>query len=456
MGRGARKYRRLEVARWWFYGGVFLLLAGQLCLLRGSLSLGNKGLFLGTIGLDVVAVLFGIGGVRAWKRESKCRMERFRQIHRRMLARHSTQRADWRQSIQELERSNRDLEHFAHTVSHDLQDPLHVIRRSLERFRKLAGYAYPSEHKNVTGGLSSVAKTYESERSQGSSITESKAKELAYLQYVEDSATELAKRIQVLLQQAQPGAEIVQTDKIPTVQILDHVLCELRDRLAERCVSVMRDPLPNVAADPVLFHLLFQNLISNAIRYGGDEPKIWITSIVNGQMPTTIPSAIECVGSVHATKARSGEPAREATPSGVLDWRATILKNVPPSMRATSPIFVVSDRGVGIPWERQISIFDIFDRGTYSSAPTVVFPTADPTALAESVPSTDSVPSVLGLEAAFDSVEDSHSEDLHSRVPSVGYGIGLATCRRIVERHGGLIGVHSEVGVGTTFYFTLH
>ena len=183
MGRGARKYRRLEVSRWWFYGGIILLLAGQFWLLSGSLSSGNRGVFLGAIGFDVVVILFGIWGIRAWQRESKCRMERFRRIHRRMLVRHLTQRDDWRQSIQELERSNRDLEHFAHTVSHDLQDPLHVIRRSLERFRKLAGYAYPSEDKNVTDDLSSVAKTSESERSQGTSMTESKAKELAYLQY---------------------------------------------------------------------------------------------------------------------------------------------------------------------------------------------------------------------------------------------------------------------------------
>lgn len=226
---------------------------------------------------------------------------------------------------EELARSNWELEQFAHVVSHDLQQPL----QSITGFAKLIALKYQASLDETTQD---------------------------YLRRIVDAGSRMQRLIQDLLTYAQVGQQSQELEWVDCNLILKQVLNNLELAISEKQVDLSYPELPNVMGNEIYLIQLFQNLISNAIKF---------------THPTTTPQIKISV------QAQSGE------------W-----------------LFSIRDNGIGMAPENLKRIFEAFQR-------------------------------------------------LHSAKQYAGTGIGLTTCKKIVEKHGGQIWVESELNVGTTFYFTL-
>ena len=237
-----------------------------------------------------------------------------------------------------LERSNRELQDFAFVASHDLQEPLRKIEAFGGRLRTNA-----SDHLDEKATM--------------------------YLDRMLNAADRMRVLINDLLAYSRVTTKARPFTSVSLGRIVEEVVSDLQVSIEEHEADLQIGPLPDMDADPLQMRMLFQNVLSNAIKYRRPDVRPEITIQAYDQ---------------------SGRPITCERPKD----------------NSSFFTFTVTDNGIGFDMKYAERIFAIFQR-------------------------------------------------LHGRNEYEGTGIGLATCRKIVERHGGSISAESTPGEGSKFHFTL-
>jgi len=147
-----------------------------------------------------------------------------------------------RQANAVLRRANEDLQQFAYSASHDLQEPLRMVAIYSELLRAEFG-----------SKLGPLGDEYIGHTIQGALRMEQLLRDLRAYTVASTS------------QQAP-------TKDVDAEAVLNKALTDLESVIKSSGASISRTPLPRVRLHEFQLEQLFQNLIGNAIRYKGSEP----------------------------------------------------------------------------------------------------------------------------------------------------------------------------------------
>jgi signal transduction histidine kinase len=160
---------------------------------------------------------------------------------------------DLERKSQELVRSNDDLKDFAYAASHDLQEPLRIIR----------------------GYVQLLAKRYKGKL--GADADD-------FIKYAVEGVGRMQRLIKDLLEYSRLGTNGETLKTSECTELVDRALANLQAAIEESGAEVTYDHLPVIAGDPSQLSRVFQNLIGNAIKFRGDEaPKIRISAERKGE-----------------------------------------------------------------------------------------------------------------------------------------------------------------------------
>lgn len=153
----------------------------------------------------------------------------------------------------DLERSNEDLEEFAYIASHDLQEPL----------RKIIVFCDRLENKIIDGD------------EQGQD----------YLERTQKSAIRMQNFIRDLLEYSRVKTQIQPVNPVNLGKLIQEALVDLETQIHENNATIHTGSFPALPVDRAQFQNVFQNLISNSIKYQkqGVSPVITLSSLFNGE-----------------------------------------------------------------------------------------------------------------------------------------------------------------------------
>ncbi len=153
-----------------------------------------------------------------------------------------------KQKLEELARSNAELEQFAYVASHDLQEPLRMIASYLQLLQR-----------KYEGKLDEKADKY--------------------IHFAVDGASRMQSLINDLLDFSRVTTKAKEFEPTNCEEILDNVLSGLEVVIKESGATVSHDSLPEIIAESTQIAQVFQNLISNAIKFRSEKsPEIRISA----------------------------------------------------------------------------------------------------------------------------------------------------------------------------------
>ena len=145
--------------------------------------------------------------------------------------------------VDELARSNADLEQFAYVASHDLQEPLRM----------------------VTAYTQLLAERYRGKLDENAD---------KFIGYASEGALRMQVLIKDLLAFSRVGRNGFTSGNFDCNSVMEEVLQALAPAIQESGAVVTHAGLPAVWADRTQMAQVFQNLIGNAIKFRGKEPPV--------------------------------------------------------------------------------------------------------------------------------------------------------------------------------------